>query len=152
MAKKNVTWIVVADSVQARVYGNDGPGRGIYRTLERDFTLDLPHKVGGIMSDREGRSAGFGGRDRHAVSPRTGPRRHLEEEFMRRVAGELDRAAEAKYYDRLVLVAPPRALGMLRAGLGSHASALVSRELHKDFVHLPEPELEGHLIEAEAIA
>jgi protein required for attachment to host cells len=152
MARKSVTWILIADSVHARIYGNDGPRLGIYRATEEDLKIDLPHKVGDIMSDREGRMVNPGRHGPQTRGPRTDPRQHLEEEFLRTVAVELEHAAEAKLFDRLILVSPPKALGMLRASLGKHAKALVTKELDKDLVQLPERELERHLLDAGAIA
>lgn len=151
MVKKNVTWILVADGTQAAVYGNDGPGRGIYRATKQDFTIDLPSKVGDIVSDQEGRAANPGGVGHHAMGPRTDPRRHLETEFLRSVASILEDAAQAKKYDRLILVAAPRALGDLRTNLASHATALVTKELDKDLVHLSEQDLEKHFLAADII-
>lgn len=151
MAKKKITWILVADGTRAAIYGNDGPGRGIYRAVEKNFAIDLPSHVGDIVSDQEGRAANPGGSGHHSIGPRTDPRRHQETEFIRSVASALDDAAQTKSYDRLVLVAPPKALGDLRTYLASHAAALVTRELDKDLVHLPESELEKHLLAADAI-
>lgn len=151
MVGKMVTWILVADGTQAAVYGNDGPGRGIYRATKDDFTIDLPSKVGDIVSDQEGRAANPGGKGHDVLGPRTDPRRHLETEFIRSVASALEEAAQAKKYDRLVLVAAPRALGDLRSTLAPHAKALVTKELDKDLVHFSEQELEKHLLVAEAI-
>ena len=151
MIKKTVTWILVADGTQARLYGNDGPGQGIYHATERDSKIDLPAKAGNIMSDREGRAANPSGPGHHVMSARTDPRQHLEAEFLRKVTTELDIAAEAKFYDQLVLVAPPKALGMLRMTLGQHAAALVTKELKKDLVNLSERELERYFLKAEAI-
>jgi len=151
MAKKTVTWILVADATKAAVYGNDGPGCGIYRALEQDFALDLPSKVGDIVSDQQGRVVNTGGIGHHAVGPRSDPRRHLEAEFLRSVATVLEDAAIAKMYDRLVLAAGPKALGDLRKHLGAHATALLTKELAKDLVHLPEQELAEHLRAAEVI-
>lgn len=150
MVRKTVTWIMVADSTQAAVYGNDGPGQGIYRVEKEDFALDLPSKVGDIMSDQEGRNVSLAG-GHHPFGPRTDPRRHLETEFLRSVAVALEEAAQGKKFDRLVLVAAPRALGDLRGVLAQHAAALVTKELDKDLVHLSEQDLEKHLRDADAI-
>ena len=150
MARKTVTWILVADGTQAAVYGNDGPGQGIYRVEKQDFAIDLPHRVGDIMSDQEGRNVSVAG-GHHPFGPRTDPRRHLEAEFLRTVAGALEEAAQAKKFDRLVLVAAPRALGDLRSELAPHAAATVTMELDKDLVHLSERDLEKHLLDADAI-
>ena len=151
MVKKTVTWILVADGAQARLYANDGPGHGIHPATEWDFALDLPSKVGDIVSDREGRVVSSGGSGHHALNPRIDPRRHLEAEFLKSVATFLEEGALAKSYDRLVLVAAPRALGDLRAMLAPHAAGLVTRELDKDLVHLPQRDLEKHLLDADAI-
>jgi protein required for attachment to host cells len=48
-------------------------------------------------------------------------------------------------FDRLVLVAPPKALGQLRDALPKSVSARVSAELAKDLTHLPAQELREHL-------
>ena len=151
MVKKTVTWILVADGAQAAVYGNDGPGRGIYRATKQDFAIDLPSKVGDILSDQEGRAANPGGKGHHALGPRTDPRRHLETEFLRSVAAILEDAAQARKFDRLILVAAPKALGDLRTNLAPHAAALVTKELDKDLVHLSDQDLERHLLAADAI-
>ena len=151
MVKKMVTWILVADGTRAVVYGNDGPGRGIYRASKRDFAIDLPSKVGDIVSDQEGRAANPGGKGHHVIGPRTDPRRHLETEFLRSVASVLEDAAQAKKYDRLILVAAPKALGDLRTNLAPHAASLITKELDKDLVQLSERDLEKHLMAADAI-
>lgn len=151
MVKKNVTWILVADGTRASIYANDGPGRGIYPAVETAFAIDLPSKVGEIVNDNEGRAANPGGSRHHAMGPRTDPRRHEEAEFLRSVAAVLENAALAKKFDRLALVAAPKALGDLRALLPAHASALVTKQLDKDLVHLTEPDLKKHLLAAEII-
>lgn len=151
MVKKTVTWILVADGTKAAIYGNDGPGRGIYPATKQDFSIDLPPKVGDILSDQEGRAANPGGKGHHAIGPRTDPRRHLETEFLRSVTAALEKAAQAKKFDRLILVAAPKALGDLRTNLAPHAAALVTKELDKDLVHLSEQDLEKHLLSADAI-
>jgi protein required for attachment to host cells len=151
MVKKNTTWILVADGTQASIYGYDGPGRGIYPAIDKNFAIDLPSKVGDILSDQEGRAANPGGKGHHSIGPRTDPRRHQETEFLRSVATYLDEAAQTKMYDRLVLVAAPKALGDLRSFLSSHAAGLVTKELDKDLVHLSEADLEKHLMAADAI-
>ena len=151
MIKKTVTWILVADGTQAVIYQNDGPGKGIHRATKTDFSFELPSKVDDIASDQEGRAANPGGKGHNALGPRTDPRRHLESEFLRSVAVVLEKAAQDKNFDRLILVAAPRALGELRNLLPPHAKSLVARELDKDLVHLSAQDLATHLLANEAI-
>jgi protein required for attachment to host cells len=151
MAKKIVTWILVADSKQARLYANDGPGKGLYQPIAHNFIANLPSKVRDIVSDREGRSRDPTGRGHHALDARTDPRQHLRESFLRDVAGTIESMAKEKFFDRLVIAASPRALGELRQGLGRHSRAMISAELDKDLVALDQVSLEKHLIDADAI-
>lgn len=148
MARKKVSWILVADGKEARIYGNDGPGKGLYRATDRDFRIELPEKTHDIMSDREGRAINPGSHSPQTISPRTDPRDHLAAEFLHNVAAELDAAGDAGLFDRLILIAPPKALGVLRAALGKHTAALVTKDLDKDFVHMPQRNLEQRLIDA----
>ena len=45
-----------------------------------------------------------------------------EKRFLEGLAHELERAAVSGAFERLVLIAPPRALGVLKHALGPHAS------------------------------
>lgn len=147
MGRKTVTWVAVADGSGARLFANDGPGLGLHPAMAREFSADQP-PVRDIVSDRAGRhpdrETGIGG-GRHAMDPRTDPRRHVEEEFIRGVAGVLGAEALKKSYQRLVLVAPPRTLGDLRRMLPRHAAGLVTAEVNKDLVHLDAGQVAGRL-------
>ena len=68
-----------------------------------------------------------------------------EEKFLRKVADRLDAAANAGQVKSLILVAPPRALGVLRQTYSHTLRAAVRAELDKDFVKLPLHEIEKHL-------
>ena len=63
----------------------------------------------------------------------------------------IGQAALDKKFDRLVLVAPPKALGDLRAELPKHAQERVTHELPKDLVHLDGQGLAQHLTDADIV-
>ena len=70
------------------------------------------------MRDGLGRSfesSGSAGDMRHAIEPRTDPHRELKRTSPTSSADMLDQRLTEKAYDRLVIVAPPKALGDLRA-------------------------------------
>ena len=72
---------------------------------------------------------------------------HLEEErgFLRAVADDVKRRIESGEIKHLIVVAPPRALGMLRE-LECHQLKQVTRlELPHDYVKLPLYEIEKRL-------
>jgi protein required for attachment to host cells len=142
--KRITTWILVADATQGRLFRNDGPGRGIAPVSNAVLQgRNVPGRE--IMSDRPGRTFDSAGQGRHAKVPRTGPREVEKQRFAHRLAAMLDAGLKQGSFDRLVLVAPPKALGQLRDELSKSLRAKVSAELAKDLTHLPARDLQEHL-------
>lgn len=83
----------------------------------------------------------------HGRSAVQAPDYHTEAEvnFLRRVAGIIDAAANEGKTKHLVLIAPPRALGVVREALTPAAQAIITAEIHKDLAHLPISAIESHL-------
>ncbi len=142
--RKTVTWILVADGTRARIFRNDGPGKGLRPALDRDFASPAP-PTRALGTDRPGRVQESADSERHAMVPRVDWHRFEKEKFARSMAKILDGAAERGGFDRLVLVAPPRTLGDLRNALGPRARALVTGELDRDLTHVTPAELPDHL-------
>jgi protein required for attachment to host cells len=133
LAHPPVTWVVVADGAHARIYFNNGIGKGLAPVP--GGTLDTPNLKGReIVSDRPGRSFDSGGQGRHAMESDVDPQRHEETQFLRELAQLLEERAKSHAYDRLVLVAPPRALGALRQALAKNAQSRIVAEVDKDLV------------------
>jgi protein required for attachment to host cells len=143
--KRILTWILIADGARARIVLNDGPGRGVKPGPDQEFEGDnAPSRE--IGSDRPGRtfdSSGLGGR--HSMEPRTDPHQHEQRTFHHRIAAYLDGAAKRGEFDRLILVAAPKALGNLRTELTAATRKKVTGELNKDLTHVPIHELASHL-------
>ena len=68
-----------------------------------------------------------------------------EQRFLQRLAGHLDAAVNAGKAKSLVVVAPPRALGVLRQAYSHNLRAALRAEIDKDLVWLPIYEIEKHL-------
>jgi len=66
-------------------------------------------------------------------------------DFSRALADKLRHARVQNQFDRLVLVAPPRFLGLLRSSLDGPTSQLVIGSIHKDLATSNEAELIQHL-------
>jgi protein required for attachment to host cells len=67
--------------------------------------------------------------------------------FARDIAGKLEHARTTHEFDQLVLVAPPRFLGLLRGSLDDGTAKLVIGSLDKDLAHSKESELGAQLAE-----
>ena len=68
-----------------------------------------------------------------------------EQEFLTKVADRLDAALGAGKTRSMIVVAPPRALGMLRPVYSNALKGAVRAELDKDYVKMPVHEIEKHL-------
>ncbi len=142
--KHKRTWVVVADGAHARIFLNEGPGTGLVPALDHDLIGDRRSSQE-IGSDRPGVSFSSAGPGRHAMAPPTDPHEHAEHVFIKQVAKAIAEGLNAHAFEQLILVAPPRALGNLRADLDPQAAKLVKSELHKDLTHLTPHQLGEHL-------
>ncbi|WP_395019405.1 host attachment protein [Dongia sp.] len=142
-----VAWLVVADGQRATVYHNSGPGKGLEIIRGLGGHQEVPPSRE-IVSDAPGRNRGVGG----GAAPMDGganPHELEEKRFTESLAEEVNRAALAKQFDRLILAAPPRTLGILRKSLSSHATGRVIAELDKDLTKASRDDLaaqiDGHI-------
>ena len=146
------TWILVAHDAGARLFENEGPGKGI------ELIEELDHPEGrerdrDFDSDRPGRSFRKNSADprRAAMSRSETPHERVVSDFARTLAQKLQHGRTSNRYDRLVLVAPPRFLGLLRSSLDGPTARLVVGSLDKDLAAHKESELLEHLGEVIAI-
>jgi protein required for attachment to host cells len=69
-----------------------------------------------------------------------------EERFLRALAGNLNAAVQAGQIQSLIVIAPPRALGVLRQAYSASLRNVLRAEVDKDLVRLPVHEIEKHLV------
>lgn len=144
--KKKITWIVVADGARARFLRSEGWGHGLTEALNQAMITDHrpTHEIG---TERPGRAFSPALGQPSGMEPKVDWHRFEKAQFAKAVAKTVEKAAIGGEFDRLVLVAPPPALGDLRNALGSNAQARIFAELGKDLTHLPLQELERRLAE-----
>jgi protein required for attachment to host cells len=146
------TWILVAHDAGARVFENDGPGKGLQLIEEIDHP-EGRERDQDINADRPGRSFRKNSADprRAAMSRSEGPRERVVADFARAMAEKLKQGRVENQYERLVLVAPPRFLGLLRSSLDGPTAQLLVGSLNKDLASTTQAELIGHLGEVMAV-
>jgi len=144
--KPKITWILVADGAKARLLAQTA-AKAPPTPVSGDYLANAEARTPSreLGADRPGRVQESADSARHAMEPRVDWHRYAKEQFARQVADALETAALRKEFEALVLVAPPRALGDLRAAIGPHASALVAAEIAKDLTNIPDHELPEHL-------
>lgn len=148
--KPTVTWIVVADGGQAKVFEHDGPGKGLRAVKDVQLRQDNL-KASEIMSDRPGRSQGGGAGSHSSIAPATDPVAARERKFVEHLADVLEMKRSEGAFDRLVIAAAPTALGDLRPALSEGVKKTIIAEMPKDLTNIPIAQLAGHFDELIAV-
>lgn len=136
-------WVVVCDGRKALILENAGDAKFLNLKTREVFEHADP-KTSEIGSDAPGRAFGSVGQGRSAME-QTDWHTQAEERFLRDLVQRLDREVKADRTRGLVLVAPPRALGVLRAGYSAELRHALKGEIDKDLVGRPVHEIESHL-------
>ena len=127
------TWILVANQVEARIYSSKRlPGNLIL--------LDtLTHEEGAfqtrdLISDAPGRAFDSMGSGRHSMEPDTGVKEESRRRFVKKMVARLESAHFRGDYDRLVLLAAPAVLGVIRKTISKKFTNVVVKEIPKDVI------------------
>jgi protein required for attachment to host cells len=143
-AISNSTWILVADRAQAAIYHALWPELKHLEAIHQIQHTDGAEEQNGLTTDRFGRPA-----DPRAISrlgePQTDYRHRTAQEFAVRLMSELEHGRATSQFGRLIVVAPPLMLGILRDKYSSPLQKCVVAEIDKELVDLPVPELCAHL-------
>jgi len=136
-------WVIVCDGKKALVLENVGDEK--FLNLKTREVFDHPdartHELG---TDAPGRAFSSVGHGRSAME-QTDWHTQEEEKFLRQLAGHLDAAVRNGETKSLILVAPPRALGVLRQAYSHNLREALRAEIDKDLVKMPVHEIEKHL-------
>ena len=136
-------WVIVCDGKKALVLENAGDEK--FLNLKTRQVFDHPDaKTSEIGTDAPGRSFSSVGHGRSAME-QTDWHTQEEERFLQKLAANLDAAVKAGQIKSLMIVAPPRALGVLRPAYSHDVRNVLRAEVDKDFVKMPLHEIEKHL-------
>jgi protein required for attachment to host cells len=136
-------WIVVCDGKKALILENVGDEKFPNLQTKNVFEQENPptRQQG---ADAPGRAFNSANHMRSSME-QTDWHAQEEERFLRRIMGELDAALTAGKTKSLVIVAPPRALGVIREAASRQLKAALRAEVDKDYVRMPVYEIEKHL-------
>jgi protein required for attachment to host cells len=144
--KAMTTYVLVIDGGQAKVFRNDGPGRGLETVADMAWQREGGHHARDLGRDRPGRGfAKASAHARHAYDPKEKLNRADERAFFSRVVAAMEVAQHQRKFDRLVVVAPPRVLGEIRGLLPEALGRAVLGEVKRDLVHAPLEDVTKHV-------
>ncbi len=121
------TRVIVADNVRARIFSS----HTVLNQLQEVDAFVHPEgrwSNGDIASDVAGKSHEQQG----AFRSKTSPKEHEAENFAHLLAQHLKELHNEQHYESLVLIAPPRFLGLLHGQLPGPLDRLVTQTLDKD--------------------
>lgn len=138
---QTITWVAVANAEHARVFEERHPGGQLQELADWDRrpTTEDDRRQARHEPGAQGRRFG-----RADVNPKDFAFA-AEEKFIGCFADELRRAAPLGQYERLILVAPAKTLGILRQELGDIAAKRVDAALTCDCVDEDAEALEGRI-------
>lgn len=139
-------WITVAYRTGIRVYnyenGHDKKAITLVHTQENPQGFLKDKELG---TDQPGRSFDRVGGGRHSLSKGQSPSEHISDVFAKEICTLLENACKKNEFSKLILIAGPTFLGLLRQHLNTNTMAHVVHTLNKDLVNLNDHEMHQYL-------
>jgi protein required for attachment to host cells len=129
-------WILVADGGHARILELRKKPREFHQVQELvSESLHLSSRD--MVSDTSGRAFHVKGPSSHSKRQRSDAHDLAEQAFSRMLVEKLEKAANLKAFEHLVLIADPKTLGRVRQYMSKALSGMVTNELNLDVVGMP---------------
>ena len=138
--KAAVTWVVLANAGIVRVLMNNGTGKGFVPVTGLTFSAPAPIDY----ADEAGVMQSSAGPGRPSMT-RADPASHAEQTFAKDIVARLTKAHQDGAFSRLILVAAPHMLGVIRGVMTPSLKGLVLAELDKDLTLTPADQLPNKL-------
>jgi len=137
-------WVLVANSSQAKIYAGKGQKGSLTEIENFDHPNGRLHE-GDLVSDSAGSDGGSTGQGRHVLDDETNARQQEAITFAKDLASHLDEERKKDGFRRLVVIAPPTFLGLLRKNLNSDVMNMVSQQIDKNFINKSAEEIRQYL-------
>lgn len=136
-------WILVCDGAKAQILRNQGDAVKVHLVTVESFDQKLPsaHEMGADRPGRVHQSQGTG----RSANEETDWHEAGEHEFIGKTVARVDVLVREHKVASLVVVAPPRALGLLRKHLTPTLSAVITDQINKDLAQLSVHDIQQHL-------
>jgi protein required for attachment to host cells len=143
--------VVVSDGRKALLLENAGDGAfPNLAAREVHERADAPSRE--LGSDKPGRAFQAAASTIRSAMDQTDPHEEAEHRFVEQVMDRVHELVRDKVTNGVVIVAPPRVLGLVRKIAKPTVKSAIRAEIGHDYTHLPVYEIEKRLVEAEASA
>ena len=140
------TWVVVAESSRARIFLTAGP-RADLNEIEALAQPEARLKEHDLVSDSHGRASDSGGTGRHAMSRQVDQKHQEAKEFAKYIADHLREERTRNTFEKLIFIAPPAFLGLLRKAIHPCCAPLVAATVNKNLEQHDLADIKGHMPE-----
>jgi protein required for attachment to host cells len=140
----NKTWVLVAESSRAKILEQEHPHGELHELAGFDHAASRLYDKD-LVSSEPGRSFDSKGYGRHAITSEIDPKEHEVEVFAHQLAHHLEQHCEKKNFNKLVVIAPPEFLGILRHTFSEHLNKITAASVNKNLVHETAENIRGHL-------
>lgn len=143
-------WILVANQTEAQIYSSDRlPGN--LSLVEVLTNADGNAHPRDLASDAPGRAFDSTGSGRHAMEPNTGVKEEQRRRFVKEMVERLQIGHLKGSFGKLVLLAAPAVLGVIRKTLTPDLEKIVIKEIPKDVIGHDLDKIQSQLVRAFAL-
>ena len=145
MPLPNNALVLVADGRKALFFRNHGDENQIDLRTEAHEERDDADSKGELATDAPGvthQSAGYG----RSTYEETDFKQQEEDRWIKDAAADLNRRALANDFDALAIIAPPKALGVIRKALHKEVERRIVCTINKEMTDRPIPAIEKLIV------
>ena len=139
-----MTWIVVADEAKARVLSLSKLTEPLIE-FKTSNSLEAKMLDQELVSDKSGISHDSSGQGRHSVGEKHEHKEQYEIRFAKKISDYLEENRQASAYSKLIIIAAPHFLGVLRKTLTQGVLNLVTLEVDKDLTMMDNQVIKEYL-------
>lgn len=140
------TWVLVVDGSRGLILTNEGTATEPRLETRKVYNLDnsATHEQG---TDRPGRVHESNGARRSSMEAPDFHQR-AEDRFVQGIVADLEREAAGGAFEKLVIAAPPEALGTARKAFDAKLASHIVLEIASDYTRKTVPEIQAAVIKA----
>ncbi len=136
-------WVVVADEAKARIFSAGKPVDPLVE-IKVISSPEANMLEQDLVSDKPGRG-NSSGQSKHGFEEKSTHKEQYAIEFAKEIGEYLTENLRTKAFGKLLLIAAPRFLGLLRKELTKGVTEVVSLQLDKDLTKMKPEEIREHL-------
>lgn len=148
--KKTRDWILLADRAHAKIYTRHYVNGAMqqYIALEHPAARKFQHDQG---SDKPGRGHQSSSGAKHSYEDHADFPEQESQAFLQGIADEINEAAAQDEMDRLILVALPKTMAVIKNALSPQAQKKLGGEYAKNLIHLSDSDFQEQLADYESL-